>query len=80
MIQAAADSPQTCITRYYTKAWAIGTGLRISLPPGQYVVTGEELFEGSVYLQLNDRYRVEARDVGNIPEKHGGRMEAESHI
>ncbi len=63
MIQPVSSRPRTCITRYYIQGWALGTGLRVSLPPGRYEITGEETFQGARFFRLNNKYRVAARDV-----------------
>jgi len=65
MISPVADQqpPRSCTTKYYIQGWALGTGLRVSLPPGRYQITGEETFQGARFFRLNNRYRVAARDV-----------------
>lgn len=47
----------------YTHAWALGTGLPIALPPGDYHVTGESEAAGVRYFEVNRRYRVDSRAV-----------------
>lgn len=52
-----------CEVEGYTRAWEVGTGLQISLPPGRYEVTGEEEINGSTYLHLSDRFRIPAEEI-----------------
>jgi len=63
MIQPVPRGQRTCVTTYYVQGWALGTGLRVSLPPGEYVITGEETFHGARFFRLDNKYRVAARDV-----------------
>lgn len=58
-------SIKTCDFRYYTPAWKIGTGLQVSLPPGKYLVTSEEVRDGVRYFCLDETYRIAAGDNGN---------------
>ena len=60
-----SGSQRICNFRYYTPAWEIGTGLQVSLAPGQYRVTSEEVRDGVEYFCLNETYRIEVRDSGN---------------
>ena len=63
MTAAHSGSQRICIFRQYTPAWAIGTGLRVSLAPGKYIVTREERRGGVLYLCLDDAYRVDSREI-----------------
>ena len=54
------ESGRICTFQHYTLAWEVGTGLQVSLAPGEYVVTGEEQNNGILYLRLNDSYRIDA--------------------
>ena len=63
MIQRAPEPQSTCTFERYTPAWALGTGLRVSLAPGEYRITGEEQLNGVRYLWLNERFRVDAREL-----------------
>lgn len=47
----------------YTHAWALGTGVPVSLPPGHYHVTGETETAGVRYFEVNRRYRVDSRKI-----------------
>ena len=64
MIQRSSNRQRTCRFEQYTPAWARGTGLRVSLNPGVYRITGEEELNGVLYFWLNDLYRVDSREVG----------------
>ena len=44
----------------YTQAWAIGTGLPVTLAPGNYRITGEDQIGSNVHLRLDDTYRLRA--------------------
>ena len=66
MISMSATRPESeriCIFQHYTRAWEMGTGLRVSLAPGEYRITGEENLDGVRYFRLDETYRV---DVSNI--------------
>lgn len=63
MSAARSESERVCVFRRYTPAWEVGTGLPVSLAPGRYRVTGEEYRNGICYLELNETYRVDARDL-----------------
>ena len=66
MIAMSATRPESeklCIFRHYTPAWEMGTGLRISLAPGEYRITGEENRNGIRYFRLNETYRVDLNDI-----------------
>ena len=56
---------RVCVLRHYTPAWAMGTGLRVSLPPGKYRVTGEQRVNGVRFICLEDAYRVDVREIPN---------------
>lgn len=36
----------------YVRAWEVGTGLPVALPPGRYRVTGRQLVNGIDYFLL----------------------------
>lgn len=63
MIQHVSEQQTTCTFNGYTPAWALGTGLRVSLAPGRYQITGEEQLNGVRYLWLNESYRIDAREL-----------------
>ncbi len=59
-----------CRFRRYATAWEVGTGLRVALPPGNYLITGEKLLGGISYLYLNEVYRVQKRlahEINAVP-------------
>lgn len=45
-----------CTVRQYSPAWALGTGLRVALNPGEYQVTGTGTVHGMPFLYLDDAY------------------------
>jgi hypothetical protein len=47
----------------YTHAWQVGTGLRVSLAPGKYRVTGEEKLNGVVLIRLEGVYWIDVREL-----------------
>ena len=60
---ARSGSQRICNFRHYTPAWEIGTGLRVSLAPGKYRVTSEEVRDGVRYLCLDETHRVDVSDI-----------------
>ena len=62
MSATRTGSLRFCNFRYYTPAWEIGTGLQVSLAPGKYQVTKEEVRDGVRYFCLDDTYRIIASD------------------
>ncbi len=56
----SSKATRTCLIRNYSPAWALGTGLRVSLPPGTYPITGEDRLQQVVYFRLSDAYRIES--------------------
>jgi hypothetical protein len=65
MSATRSGSQRICNFRYYTPAWEIGTGLQVSLAPGKYHVTKEEVRGGVRYFCLDETYRIAACDYGN---------------
>ena len=63
MIQCSNESGQFCSITKYTPAWALGTGLRVSVTPGTYSVTSEQTLNGICYLTLGEAFRVRKGDV-----------------
>ena len=53
------DSQRCTLTRY-TMAWSVGTGLQVSLVPGEYRITGYDDVSGQRYLYLNETYHCRA--------------------
>jgi hypothetical protein len=62
MSATRTNSQRICNFRYYTPAWEIGTGLQVSLAPGEYEVTSEEVRDGVRYFCLDETYRIAADD------------------
>lgn len=61
MIQnSSSEIEQTCIIQRYSPAWALGTGLRVSLPAGEYRITGENFVQGVRYFRLEGIYRIDS--------------------
>ena len=52
-----------CTIGRYTRGWAVGTGLPVSLEPREYTITGLHDVNGTVYYVLNDAYRVAATSL-----------------
>lgn len=50
----------TCIIPRYSRGWALGTGLGVSLPPGRYRITGKDSLQGANYFRLEGRYRIDS--------------------
>ncbi len=63
MIPRNQDSQRVFKIHRYTLAWAIGTGIRVSVAPGEYRVTGEDSLNGIRYIRLEERYRIDLMDV-----------------
>lgn len=61
MIQnSSCEIKQTCIIQRYSPAWALGTGLRVSLPAGEYRITGKDSVQGVHYFRLEGIYRIDS--------------------
>ena len=56
----SANDRSACLIQNYSPAWQLGTGLRISLAPGTYPITGEDQLQGVVYFRLGDTYRIDS--------------------
>ena len=57
MIAKAPIEPNgRCVVHRYGTAWALGTGLRVGLKPGEYRVTGAGDLNGVAALQLEGAY------------------------
>lgn len=48
----------------YVRAWELGTGLPVALPPGRYRVTGRQSVNGVDYLQLDCGVQVSPQENG----------------
>ena len=55
---------RTVLVDRYLSGWAIGTGLRISIPPGRYDVVRESIVGEREFFELNNGSRVEATQFG----------------
>jgi hypothetical protein len=66
MIQGAPGPVKLCRLDRYTPAWAVGTGLRVTLAPGSYSIVGEEEVGGVQFLRLGDGYKVDARHIEEV--------------
>ena len=61
MIAIPSSNDRTiCLIQSYSPAWQLGTGLRIALAPGTYLITGEDQMQGVVYFRLGDAYRIDS--------------------
>ncbi len=60
MLAAGPKREQFCTFHDYTPAWEVGTGLKVSLAPGRYRITGEERLNGIQFLRLEETYRIHA--------------------
>jgi len=58
-----APITRRCRLKQYSPAWALGTGLRTALAPGEYEVTGEDQVGGRLYLRLANSYRIDSREL-----------------
>ncbi len=56
----SANGRPTCLIQNYSPAWQLGTGLRTSLAPGTYPITGEDQLQGVVYFRLGDANRIDS--------------------
>jgi len=72
MPAANSDADRFCTFQCYTHAWQLGTGLKISLAPGKYRVTGEEKVHGVVFFRLEEVYRIDARELPSAASKMKG--------
>jgi hypothetical protein len=63
MPAANSEADRFCTFQRYTNAWQVGTGLKVSLAPGKYRVTGEEKLDGVVFFRLEGVYRIDAREL-----------------
>ena len=63
MSAANSEAERFCTFQRYTHAWEVGTGLKVSLAPGKYRVTGEEKLNGVLFFRLDGVYRIDAREV-----------------
>ena len=69
MPTANSEADRFCTFQRYTHAWQVGTGLKVSLAPGKYRVTGEETVNGLVFIQLDGGYRIDARELPSAASK-----------
>jgi hypothetical protein len=69
MPAANLKADRFCSFRRYTRAWQLGTGLRVSLAPGNYQVTGEVRLNGVVFFCLEGGYRIDVRELPSAASK-----------
>ena len=69
MSTANFEADRFCTFRRYTRAWQSGTGLRVSLAPGKYQVTGEERLNGVTFFCLEGGYRIDVRELPSAASK-----------
>jgi len=69
MPAANSEADRFCTFQRYTQAWQVGTGLKVSLAPGKYRVTGEETVNGLVFIHLDGGYRIDARELPSAASK-----------
>ncbi len=60
IMKATVDENDRCTVNRYSRAWAIGTGLRLGLEPGEYRITGQHLVNGVPFVQLDGAYHCPA--------------------
>ncbi len=48
--KATVDGNDRCTVNRYSPAWAIGTGLRVGLEPGEYRITGQHVVNGVPFV------------------------------
>ena len=69
MHAANSEADRFFIFQRYTHAWQLGTGLKVSLAPGKYRVTGEEKLNGVLFFRLLEGYRIDAREFRSAASK-----------
>jgi hypothetical protein len=67
--KATVDGNIRCRVIRYSRVWAIGTGLRVGLKPGEYQITGEHLVNGVPFVQLDGAYHCPA-DICDLSGSH----------
>ena len=63
MPAAKSEADHFITLQRYTHVWEVGTGLKVSLAPGKYRVTGEEKLNGVVFFRLKGGYRIASREL-----------------
>ena len=63
MPAAKSEADHFITLQRYTHVWEVGTGLKVSLAPGKYRVTGEETVNGLVFIHLDGGYRIDAHEL-----------------
>ncbi len=51
------DGNDRYTVKRHSPAWAIGTGLRVGLEPGEYRITGQHVVNGVPFVELDGAYR-----------------------
>ncbi len=69
MPAANSEADRFCTFQRYAYVWQLGTGLKVSLTPGNYRVTGEEKLNGVVFFHLEGGYRIDARELPSAASK-----------
>ncbi len=54
--KAFVDRNDRCTVKRCSPAWAIGTGLRVGLEPGEYRITGQHVVNGVPFVELDEAY------------------------
>ena len=54
--KAFVDRNDRCTVKRCSPAWAIGTGLRVGLEPGEYRITGQPVVNGVPFVELDGAY------------------------
>jgi len=63
MTVLSINSELHCQIDRHIPAWKMGTGVKISLKPGVYQITGDDLVAGVIYLTLDNSFRIDKRDL-----------------
>jgi hypothetical protein len=67
--KATVDGNDRCTVKHNSPAWAIGTGLRVGLEPGEYRITGQHVVNGVPFVELDGAYHGPA-DICGINGRH----------
>ena len=58
--KAFVDGNHRCKVKRSSPAWAIGSGLRVGLEPGEYRITGQHVVNGVPFVELDGAYHCPA--------------------
>lgn len=78
MIQPVRKSNGFCYLDQQTRGWAIDSGIRVSLAPGRYRITGKERLNGILYLHLDERFRLDVFDLPDDADSQRARATTET--